>query len=77
MCGSEWSPVFADFKKTQKMTRKLEKSPKIALCRRCHGTGYLPAEAGREGRYLCPQCEGSGRVTVSAVIEYDLRPYNK
>lgn len=50
------------------MIRMLAKSPKIALCRECHGTGFVHDAA-------CPQCGGSGRVTVSARLELDIRPY--
>ena len=60
------------------MKRNVTKSPKIALCRACHGTGRIAA-----GDYstfptyrTCSQCGGSGRVTVSANIELDIRPYN-
>lgn len=59
------------------MKRNVTKSPKIALCRACHGTGRITT-----GDYsafptyaTCPQCGGSGRVTVSANIELDIRPY--
>lgn len=56
------------------MKRQLTKQPKIALCRACHGTGHVIE--GPEGRkVVCSQCMGSGRVTVSANIELDIRPY--
>lgn len=74
------------------MMQKVEKSPKVALCRVCHGTGVVPAESKTERSVktflrgfrgpepvktkTCPQCGGSGRVTVSAKIELDIRPYN-
>lgn len=45
------------------------KAPKVALCRMCHGTG-------RKGEDICPQCEGSGRVTVSCEMTLDIRPYH-
>lgn len=59
------------------MKRSVKKSPKIALCRKCRGTGYWhhTDASGRKYVELCPQCEGSGRVTVSAEMEYDIRPY--
>lgn len=50
------------------MKKEVTKAPKVALCRVCHGTGYTSTG-------VCHQCEGSGRVTVSAKMEYDIRPY--
>ena len=41
------------------MIQEVEKSPKVALCR----------------EEVCRQCEGSGRVTVSAKMTLDIRPY--
>lgn len=38
------------------------KAPKVALC--------------RKGEEICPQCEGSGRVTVSCEMTLDIRPYH-
>lgn len=56
------------------MIQEAEKKPKVALCRRCYGTGRLcDKETGETA--TCPQCEGSGRVTVSARMVYDIRPY--
>ena len=56
------------------MIQELEKKPKVALCRKCHGTGIIhDRETGAER--TCGQCEGSGRVTVSASMTYDIRPY--
>lgn len=57
------------------MKRNLTKSPKIALCRVCHGTGRVPSSSPDLEPAICPQCCGSGRVTVSANIELDIRPY--
>lgn len=57
------------------MKRNVTKSPKIALCRVCHGTGLAPTNRPDFGPTVCPQCGGSGRVTVSANIELDVRPY--
>ncbi len=58
------------------MIREVEKQPKVALCRECHGMGYAyDRQAGRSLR--CPQCEGSGRVTVSCRMTLDIRPYKK
>lgn len=60
------------------MINKVEKPPKVALCRRCGGSGRVRRELYESGRFVwetCPQCEGSGRVTVSARMEFDIRPY--
>lgn len=61
------------------MIQKIEKGPKVALCRTCHGTGTVKLKAGdgSEQTAICPVCEGSGRVTVSAKMEYDIRPYKQ
>lgn len=61
------------------MIQEVSKSPKIALCRKCHGTGYYRRIATDATFTVeqCPQCEGSGRVTVSAVIKCDIRPYKQ
>lgn len=56
------------------MLQEVEKKPKIALCRKCCGSGRLPSEESGEPA-VCPQCEGTGRVTVSARMVYDIRPY--
>ncbi|MDY2833455.1 MAG: molecular chaperone DnaJ [Sodaliphilus pleomorphus] len=59
------------------MKMTVNKSPKIALCRKCRGTGLWRHES-EDGVIIeesCPQCEGTGRVTVSAVMEFDIRPY--
>jgi DnaJ-class molecular chaperone len=53
------------------MRIQMKKSRKIALCRRCHGVGLV----GTELPSTCPQCQGSGRVLVSAYLDYDIRPY--
>lgn len=47
----------------------------MALCRRCHGTGRIGTGRLFRRTESCPQCEGSGRVTVSAEMELDIRPY--
>lgn len=52
------------------MIQQTHKTPKIALCRRCGGRGYLLKEGT-----VCPQCGGSGRVTVSGDMALDIRPY--
>ncbi len=65
------------------MIQNVEKSPKVALCRACRGTGVvqrtteLPSRIFRKKKVniteeACPQCGGSGRVTVSANIELDI-----
>lgn len=50
------------------MEREIIKPPKIALCRRCGGTG-------RVGEDQCRQCYGWGRVTVSCRMTVDIRPF--
>ena len=72
------------------MIQEVEKSPKIALCRACHGTGKVKKVVETPSRFfsrifgkkrsetveeVCRQCEGSGRVTVSAKMTLDIRPY--
>ena len=56
------------------MIQEVEKQPKVALCRKCRGTGKLRDPETQEVR-VCDQCEGSGRVTVSAKMIFDIRPY--
>lgn len=56
------------------MIQEVEKQPKVALCRKCRGTGKLRDQETQEVR-VCDQCEGSGRVTVSAKMIFDIRPY--
>lgn len=51
------------------MKKRVRKGEKIALCRMCKGVGRLPYGS------VCPQCQGSGRVIVSAVIDVDIRPW--
>lgn len=61
------------------MKKEMTKPPKIAICRRCGGSG-LWRHTGCDGKPVferCPQCEGSGRVTVSAKVEFDIRPYRQ
>lgn len=57
------------------MKKEITRPPKIALCRMCKGTGILAAEAPERHPYRCPQCEGSGRVTVSCEMTLDIKPY--
>ena len=60
------------------MTEKKYKHPKVALCRRCGGQGFLIKLDEREENEFtltCPDCEGSGRVWVSAVMEVTVDPY--
>lgn len=68
------------------MIQEVEKAPKVALCRECHGTGIVLKTVERPSRLFarkrpetveepCPQCGGSGRVTVSARMTLDIRPY--
>lgn len=56
------------------MIQEVEKQPKVALCRKCRGTGKLRNPETQEVQ-VCDQCEGSGRVTVSAKMFFDIRPY--
>ncbi len=56
------------------MKREVTHPPKVALCRICHGTGRVPGDEKGE-TYVCSQCEGSGRVTVSCEMTLDIRPY--
>ncbi|MCH5237010.1 MAG: molecular chaperone DnaJ [Muribaculaceae bacterium] len=55
------------------MKKEQRRSPKIALCRECKGTGRILRDDGEA--QICPQCEGSGRVTVSCEMTLDIRPY--
>ncbi len=57
------------------MIQKTYKEPKIALCRRCGGRGYIQ-EDREKPQEVCEQCGGSGRVTVSGEMTLDIRPYN-
>ena len=59
------------------MKRTVTKNPKIALCRECHGTGQITTNdySAFPTVGIWSQCGGSGRVTVSAKIELDIRPY--
>lgn len=64
---------------TTMKTEKRYKHPKIALCRRCGGSGFLVKLDEREENEIietCPDCEGSGRVVVSAVMEITISPYD-
>lgn len=59
-------------------TEKRYKHPKVALCRRCGGLGFLTRLDGMEENEItetCPDCEGSGRVWVSAVMDVTVDPY--
>ncbi|WP_455670467.1 molecular chaperone DnaJ [Phocaeicola faecalis] len=59
-------------------TEKKYKHPKVALCRYCGGRGYLVSLDEREENEIiktCPDCQGSGRVVVSAVMEVTVAPY--
>lgn len=57
------------------MKNHVTKEPKIALCRKCHGKGVLTSGRFIKKIEVCPQCEGSGRVTVSCEMTLDIRPY--
>jgi DnaJ-class molecular chaperone len=53
------------------MKRYVKKAPHVTLCRECGGTGRIEGDTP----VVCPQCEGSGRVTVSGVMELDIRAF--
>lgn len=53
------------------MKKIIKKSPKVTLCRECGGTGYIDGDHP----VRCPQCEGTGRVTVSGTMELDIRAF--
>ena len=57
------------------MIQEVDKLPKIALCRKSRGTGKVQDPETLEYE-VCDQCEGSGRVTVSAKMILDIRPYH-
>ena len=57
------------------MIQEIEKAPKVALCRMCHGTGKVKMGRILKKSVVCPQCEGSGRVMVSCRMSLDIRPY--
>ena len=54
------------------MKKTVIKGPSVAMCRECRGTGTIE-EDGKKKR--CPQCNGSGRVIVSCVMEVEVTPY--
>lgn len=59
-------------------TEKRYKHPRVALCRRCGGKGFLIRLDEREENEFtetCPDCEGSGRVWVGAVMDITVAPY--
>lgn len=55
------------------MIKEVTKPAKIAVCRECGGTGIKANLLGKPKQ--CPQCEGTGRVTVSGKMTLDIRPY--
>lgn len=55
------------------MKKTVKKEPHVSLCRMCSGRGHICSSG--EQPVVCPQCEGSGRVIVSAVMEMDIRAY--
>ena len=61
--------------KTETMKQNVKKDPKVALCRKCHGTGKIVSGHFIRKAETCPQCEGSGRVTVSCDMTLDIRPF--
>lgn len=57
------------------MNKEIRRPPRVAVCKECHGTGIQQTEAPQRHPARCPQCEGSGRVTVSSVTTLDIQPY--
>lgn len=58
------------------MIREVRHAPKITICQACKGTGTTWTEySSFNVPKVCPQCEGSGRVTVSTHTVLDIRPY--
>lgn len=57
------------------MKKEITRPPKVALCRMCKGTGIVGTRVPQRIPEPCPQCEGSGRVTVSCEMTLDIRPY--
>lgn len=57
------------------MKKAITRPPKVALCRMCRGTGIVGIRIPQRIPEPCPQCEGSGRVTVSCEMVLDIRPY--
>jgi len=55
------------------MKQHIVKDPKISLCRYCGGTGWFSRHGKAE---KCQQCNGTGRVIVSCVMDIDVMPYN-
>ena len=53
------------------MKKTVKKAPHITICRECGGKGVINGDQP----VVCPQCEGSGRVTVSGVLDLDIRAY--
>lgn len=56
------------------MIKEVEKKVKLSICQKCSGRGVIHDDERGES-HVCDQCEGSGRVTVSARIRYDIRAY--
>lgn len=52
------------------MKKHVIKGPKIAICRRCRGTGKVDGET-------CPYCEGSGRVIVMEQLDVEVTPWRE
>ena len=53
------------------MKKIVHRPPKVTLCRECGGTGRIEGDTP----VVCPQCEGSGRVTVSGTMELEIRAF--
>ena len=57
------------------MKREVKKEPKVALCRKCRGTGKTVSGRFIRKAETCQQCERNGRVTVSCEMTLDIRLY--
>lgn len=59
-------------------TERRYKHPKITLCYKCAGSGiysHMDENDRNEVSETCPDCNGSGRLVVSGVVEVTLQPY--
>lgn len=56
------------------MDKKITKSEHVAVCSGCAGRGMIDGSEPFQ-HVICPQCEGSGRVLVSAELFYHIRAF--
>lgn len=61
----------------RRMITIIDKPAKVCVCKRCGGKGAIRVKTGAFDYHFetCTQCEGSGRVTVSSHVEYEILPY--